>query len=115
MVATIWDADTVYSLLRTALMFALVSWGLQELKKVWNWEPRWTWVVIVFGVALVGAMCAWRLTETLPLAPPEVIVWWCWWQAVAHFLAAGLPVAIWQEGADRIARIRAERRATVKE
>lgn len=107
MEGTFWDAPTVYSLIRTAVLFALVSWGLHTLKPVWDWEPRWTWVIVAVSVALVGAMCAWRITGPLPTTTPHGLAWWCWWQATAHFVAAGIPVVIWQEATDRFKRVEA--------
>lgn len=62
-----------------------------------RYEPRWTWLTVVGGVALVGSWVAMRIALGIPGATP----WEVWLLGLWHFVAAGLPIIFWQSWQDR--------------
>ena len=66
-----------------------------------RYETRWTWVMVVAGVAMVGAATARRFAKPLPPLEGRALAWWCWRQVALHFVAGGTPIIIWQIWQDR--------------
>jgi hypothetical protein len=60
------------------------------------YEPDWTILTVVAGVALTGAGVAFRLTLGVPPLPPEAVAWWVWWSAIWHFVVSGSVIGVWQ-------------------
>jgi hypothetical protein len=103
------DRETIATLLGTVVLFIAVSLGLQSVKRVWNWEPRYTWAIVMLCVALVGFMVRLRIGLGVPFAAPRAVADWVWWQVFAHFCASAVPVVAWQEFIDRTTRARVAR------
>jgi hypothetical protein len=88
-------ADTILyaAQLCTGILYAAVlEYGLQR-----RYEPRWTWITVVIGTALVGLLVALRLA----LAPaPDLagsdLAWWVWWLVAWSFVSSGSPIIVWQ-------------------
>lgn len=66
-----------------------------------HYAPRWTWVTVVVGVAIVGLYVAWHGAIFVPWGSPEAVFWWAWWVMFYHFVAGGLPIIVWQVVVDR--------------
>lgn len=76
---------------------------LEHLRRdvVRTYAPRWTWLTVVIGVAIVGAFVALHQALYIPHAYPYDVAWWAWWVWVGHFVAGGAPIIIWQLIVDR--------------
>lgn len=62
-----------------------------------RYEPGYTWVAVVWGVAQVGLIIAARLAwAPIPPGYPAAVAWWVWWLTFWSFCAAGLPIILWQ-------------------
>lgn len=108
----------VANLTYVCLFFATIGYAflLEALRRNpdRSYVPRWTWLTVVVGVAIVGAFVALHLWA-LPAAP-EPDRWQVWLAWLFHFIAGGIPIIAWQDYTDwrdqRAAeRRRAERRA----
>lgn len=60
------------------------------------YEPDWTILTVVGGVALVGVGVAYRLTLGAPAGTPDAVAWWAWLQVAWHFVVSAVPIALWQ-------------------
>lgn len=76
-----------------ATLYALVlEFGCKR-----RYEPGYTWVAVVWGVAQVGLIVAARLAwAPVPPGYPGAVAWWVWWLVFWSFCAAGLPIITWQ-------------------
>lgn len=61
-----------------------------------NYEPDYTVVTVMIGVALTGGWVALRLLAPLPDLPPQALAWWVWRLMFWMFVATGLPITLWQ-------------------
>jgi hypothetical protein len=61
-----------------------------------TYEPDFTVVTVMLGVALTGAWVALRLLAPLPDLAPTELAWWVWRLMFWMFVATGLPVTAWQ-------------------
>lgn len=61
-----------------------------------RYEPDWTILTVVGGVALVGCGVAYRLTLGVPNGIPSAVAWWVFLQVGWHFLVSAVPIALWQ-------------------
>lgn len=74
---------------------AAYAYGLERTNRAY--EPDFTWVTVVAGVALTGGWCAARLAYGRPVAGDAADgAWWMWWLTVRMFVATGTPVVAWQ-------------------
>lgn len=73
---------------------ALYSLFLERLER--RYEPRWTWLTVMGGIALTGACVALRFWLGHPALPPSQLIWWAWWVMTGMFVATGIPVIAWQ-------------------
>lgn len=60
------------------------------------YEPDWTIVTVIGGVALTGGAVAYRLLLGVPPLPPEAVAWWVWWSVLWHFCVSGFWIGCWQ-------------------
>lgn len=101
-------ADLTY----LCLFFATSGYALllESLRRrpEWSYVPRWTWLTVVIGVAIVGAFVALHLW-VLPAAP-EPDRWQVWRVWFLHFIAGGIPIIAWQDVTDWRDQRAAERR-----
>lgn len=96
--------------LATCALLAILTWGYTLLLRgpLSSYEPRWTWLTVVVGVALVGAGVAARMfLLPIPAYEGATLLAWGWWMWVWHFTAGGLPVVWWQIDHDHKALQRA--------
>lgn len=90
-----YDADIISYVTQFAAGVALAL--VLELVFRRKYEPGYTWVTVVWGTAQVGLIVALRLRlAPLPALPPVDLTWWQWWYWVNCFVAAGLPIVVWQ-------------------
>jgi len=61
-----------------------------------RYEPDYTVVTVMLGVALTGGWVALRLTGPLPDLSPDELVWWVWRVMFWMFVATGIPITAWQ-------------------
>lgn len=63
-----------------------------------SYEPDWTWVCVVIGVAQVGLLVAARLAlfGVDPARSAASAAWYVWWLIFWSFVAAALPIVSWQ-------------------
>ena len=61
-----------------------------------TYEPDFTVVTVMLGVALTGGWVAVRFIGPIPDLPPDQLVWWCWRVMFWMFVATGLPITVWQ-------------------
>lgn len=66
-----------------------------------HYAPRWTWVTVVVGVAIVGAFVALHLLAGIPTGNAATVAWRVWWIWFWHFVAGGAPIIAWQVIVDR--------------
>lgn len=94
-------SDLTYAALFLAT--SLYALALERLRRDprRTYAPRWTWLTVVIGVAIVGAFVALRLALEVPPLTGQALAWWEWWVWVGHFVAGGAPIVIWQEVIDR--------------
>ena len=77
-----------------AVGFALVCEYL--LKRKFE-EAGYTWALATVGIAQVGLIVAARLAlAPVPALTGAAMAWWTWWTIFWSFLAAALPIWIWQ-------------------
>lgn len=76
-----------------ALYAAVLEFGFKR-----RYEPGYTWLTVVWGTAQTGLLIAVRLLlAPLPTGlTGSELVWWGWWLWTNSFVAAGLPIIIWQ-------------------
>lgn len=76
-----------------ATIFALVC----EFVFKRRYEPGYTWVPAMCGIAQVGLLVAARLAlAPVPDLPAVALVWWVWWLIFWSFVASAIPVIVWQ-------------------
>lgn len=79
----------------TFFLCSLYAVVLERLGKAY--EPRWTWLTVVLGVALVMLGVAARIILVpLPDMAGVALAWWVWETTGWHFVAGGAPIVIWQ-------------------
>jgi len=61
-----------------------------------TYEPDFTVVTVMIGVAITGGWVAVRFIGPIPDLPPAELVWWAWRVMFWMFVATGLPVVVWQ-------------------
>lgn len=87
------DFVLIVSQFITALLFVLVCEFL--LKR--RYEPDYTAVLATVGIAQVGLLVAARLAwAPLPALDGPALTWWLWWLIFWSFIAAAIPIWIWQ-------------------
>lgn len=92
----------IFSSTYSALFVLCVLYAaLLQATRRW-WERRFTWVTVVFGVALVGLVLRWRYTQAPTDLDGQALLLWAWWEMVYHFGAAAIPIIAWQLWQDRI-------------
>ena len=93
---TLW---TCLGLMAATWAYALILRRLRPL-----YEPRWVWLTVVIGNAIVGVAVGVRCF-LLPIPPYDgtTLLVWSFWQWVWHFAAGGTPIVIWQVMDDRAA------------
>ena len=87
----------------SAAIYALI---LQTIGRD-KYEPDFTVVTVMIGVALTGAWVALRFNGPLPTLPANELVWWAWRVMFWMFVATGLPITLWQvwQARERIQRL----------
>lgn len=86
------DFLTLTGAFLSSCLYAYLLHRIQPL-----YTPRWVWVTVVGGVALVQAWVAIRITLGLPVDTAGH----GWWLSFWHFVAAGIPIIFWQLWEDR--------------
>jgi len=81
--------------LGAALSAAIYAAILQIIGRE-RYEPDFTVVTVMVGVALTGGWVAIRFIGLLPELPADQLVWWCWRVMFQMFIATGLPITTWQ-------------------
>lgn len=76
------------------LTASLYSIFLESLKKAY--EPNWTWLTVLGGIALTGGFVALRLTLQLPALSGAAMAWWVWGVWFWAFVWSGIPIITWQ-------------------
>jgi hypothetical protein len=79
--------------LLTASLYAIT---LEKIGRE-NYEPDWTVVTVMIGVALTGGWVALRIAYApLPALAGAALAWWVWWLMFWMFVATGTPITLWQ-------------------
>lgn len=87
------DTLTYLAQFVAATIYALVA----EFVLKRHYEPNYTWLMGMWGIGQVGLIVAARLAwAPLPSLFQAALVWWVWWLIFWSFVAALLPIAVWQ-------------------
>jgi hypothetical protein len=90
---------TASTILGVFVAAALYAQFLHSLNKAY--EKNYTWLTVMGGVALVGAVVGVRFALPLPDLAAHALLWWAWLICVGHFVAAAVPIIAWQLWVDR--------------